>query len=85
MLAGIILVFAGMRIQDDVPHIIDGTLPADDDFAERYIQHPVLAYLHIGFGVVYLLGGTLHLPTGSVRATTPCIGDWARCCWAPEW
>ncbi|MGH3508074.1 MAG: DUF2306 domain-containing protein [Nocardioidaceae bacterium] len=61
VLAGIILVFAGMRIQGDVPHIIDGSLPADDDFAERYIQNPVLAYLHIGFGVVYLLGAPLQL------------------------
>ena len=61
VLAGIILVFAGMRLEDDVPHIIDGTLPSDDDFAERYIQHPVVAYLHIGLGVVYLLGVPLQL------------------------
>jgi uncharacterized membrane protein YozB (DUF420 family) len=61
VLTGIVLVFVGMRLEDDVPHIIDGTLPTDDDFAERYIRHPVLAYLHIGLGLVYLLGAPLQL------------------------
>ena len=40
---------------------VAGTLPAEDDFALRYVQHPVLAYLHIGLGVVYLLGAPLQL------------------------
>lgn len=61
VLIGIVLVFVGMRLEDDVPHIIAGTVPTDDDFAARYIEHPVSAYLHIGLGVVYLLGAPLQL------------------------
>lgn len=61
MLLGIVLVFVARRLEDDVPHLVAGTLPADDDFALRYVQHPVLAYVHIGLGVVYLLGAPLQL------------------------
>jgi uncharacterized membrane protein len=61
VLTGIVVVFVGLRLESDVPHISGGTLPADDDFAERYIRHPVLAYLHIGLGLVYLLGAPLQL------------------------
>ncbi|HEY3894127.1 MAG TPA: DUF2306 domain-containing protein [Pseudonocardiaceae bacterium] len=56
----IILVFAGIRVVEDLPPIVAGTLP-DDDYAVRYVQHHVLAYLHIMFGVVYLLGAPLQL------------------------
>jgi uncharacterized membrane protein YozB (DUF420 family) len=49
-----------MRIAIDVPNIRDGTIP-DDDFAERYVAHPWLGYLHLGPGVVYLLGAPLQL------------------------
>ena len=63
-LLGIVLVFAARRLEDDVPHLVAGTLPVDDDFAVRYVQHPVVAYLHIGLGVVYLLGAPLQLSHG---------------------
>jgi uncharacterized membrane protein len=49
-----------IRVVTDWPHILDGTVP-DDDFAERYVAHARLAYLHIGLGLVYLLGAPLQL------------------------
>jgi len=59
-LIAIVLVFAAIRVVIDWPHILSGTLP-QDDFAERYVEHPVLAYLHIAPGVIYLLGAPLQL------------------------
>jgi uncharacterized membrane protein len=56
----IVLVFAGIRVATDWPHILAGTSP-DDDFAQRYVAHPWLAYLHIAPGVVYLLGVPFQL------------------------
>ena len=60
VLLSIVLVFAFIRVTGDWPHILDGTVP-DDDFAERYVAHPWLAYLHIAPGVLYLLGAPLQL------------------------
>lgn len=60
VLITIVLVFAIIRATGDIPHIFAGTVP-DDDFAERYVAHPWLAYLHIAPGVVYLLGAPLQL------------------------
>ena len=60
VLIGIVLVFIGIRLVTDVPNIVAGTVP-DDDFAERYVAHPWISYLHIGLGVVYLLGAPLQL------------------------
>ena len=56
----IVLTFAMIRVTTDWPHILDGTVP-DDDFAQRYIAHPWLGYLHIVPGVIYLLGAPLQL------------------------
>lgn len=48
------------RLTIDWPNIRAGTTP-DDDFAERYVAHPWLGYLHIVPGVIYLLGAPLQL------------------------
>lgn len=60
VLVTIILVFALIRGTTDWPYILAGTVP-DDDFAERYVAQPWLAYLHIAPGVVFLLGAPLQL------------------------
>ncbi|MBG6216256.1 uncharacterized membrane protein YozB (DUF420 family) [Arthrobacter sp. CAN_A6] len=60
VLVTIVLVFAAMRVWLDWPNILAGTTPGDD-FAERYVAHPRLAYLHIAPGVIYLLGAPLQL------------------------
>ncbi|MGI9084211.1 MAG: DUF2306 domain-containing protein [Aeromicrobium sp.] len=49
-----------LRIVEDVPNSRDATIPSDD-FAKRYVAHPWLANLHLGPGVVYLLGAPLQL------------------------
>lgn len=54
------LVFAGIRLVEDLPPIVAGTLPAND-YAVRYVRHHVLAYLHIMFGSAYLIGAPLQL------------------------
>ena len=54
VLIAIVLVFVAIRVITDGPHIVAGTVP-DDDFAERYVAHWWLAYLHIVPGVVYLV------------------------------
>ena len=59
-LIGIVLVFVAIRVVTDWPNILDGTMP-DNDFAERYIDHPWRGYLHIAPGIVYLLGAPLQL------------------------
>jgi uncharacterized membrane protein len=56
----IVLAFFVARLLNDVPHLADGTLPAED-VDRAYVEHPWLAYLHIGPGVVYLLGAPLQL------------------------
>ena len=60
VLIAIVLTFAVIRVTTDWPHILDGTVP-DDDFAQRYVAHPWLGYLHIVPGVIYLLGAPLQL------------------------
>ncbi|MGA8978126.1 MAG: DUF2306 domain-containing protein, partial [Pedococcus sp.] len=59
-LIGIVLVFAMIRVSTDWPHILARTVP-EDDYSERYVAHPWLAYLHIAPGVAYLLGAPLQL------------------------
>ncbi len=59
LLVAIVLVFATIRVVVDGPHILAGT--RGDDFSERYVAHPWLAYLHIAPGVVYLVGAPLQL------------------------
>lgn len=59
-LLAIVLVFAAIRVVTDWPHILAGT-QTDNEFAVRYVENPWTAYLHIGLGVVYLLGAPLQL------------------------
>lgn len=59
LLAFVVLSVA-MRIATDVPNIRNETIPSDH-FAERYVAHPWLGYLHLGPGVIYLFGAPLQL------------------------
>ena len=59
-LIAIVLAFAAIRVVSDWPSILANTMP-DDEFAERYVEHPWRGYLHIAPGVVYLLGAPLQL------------------------
>lgn len=61
VLITIVMASTAVRFAVDWPNIRAGTTPSDDDFAQRYIAHPWLAYLHIAPGVVYLLGAPLQL------------------------
>ena len=36
-------------------HLVGGAVPGPDAFEHRYVLHPVLVYLHIVPGVVYLV------------------------------
>ncbi|HEV7827784.1 MAG TPA: DUF2306 domain-containing protein [Pseudonocardiaceae bacterium] len=60
-LAMIVLVFAGMRVAVDWPNIAAGTVPPEDSPDHSYALHPILAYLHILPGVVYLVGAPFQL------------------------
>lgn len=60
ILIAIVLAFAFIRVVNDWPSILDGSDP-DDEFGERYVDHPWRGYLHIAPGVVYLLGAPLQL------------------------
>lgn len=61
VLIAIILAFAGIRVAVDVPLIVSGEVPDPDAFEVEYVKHPVLAYSHIGPGVVYLIGAPFQL------------------------
>ena len=61
LLGLITIVFAGIRVAEDWPAIAAGTPPDEDSFEYRYVTHPVLAYLHILPGIVYLVGAPLQL------------------------
>lgn len=61
VLVVIVLTFFGIRLVVDVPHLVDGTVPGPDAFEHRYVLHPVLAYVHIVPGVVYLVLAPLQL------------------------
>src|SRR5687768_9062441 len=56
----IMVVAVARRISIDVPHVLAGTLPADT-YDVRFVEHHWLAYLHIGPGILYLLGAPLQL------------------------
>jgi hypothetical protein len=56
----IVLGFAAIRLSVDVLSLTAGTLP-DDPYDARFVRHPWLTYLHIGPGVLYLVGATLQL------------------------
>jgi uncharacterized membrane protein len=50
-----------IRIFTDWPNVAAGTVPPEDSFDRRYALHPVLAYVHILPGVIYLVGAPLQL------------------------
>jgi uncharacterized membrane protein len=56
----IVLGFVAVRLSVDVPSIAAGTAP-DDAYDARFVRHPWLTYLHIGPGVLYMVGATLQL------------------------
>lgn len=55
LLTAVIVVFAGIRLSQDVPAVISGELPPVDSFERRYADHPLPAYAHIVPGLGYLL------------------------------
>ena len=56
----IVLTFFGIRVVTDWPSIIAGVIP-EDDFAKRYVAHPLIGYGHMVPGMLYLLGAPLQL------------------------
>lgn len=59
ILTAIMITFVVVRVVTDVPNVVDGRPIADGEFEARYAAHPVVAYLHIVPGVIFLVGG-LH-------------------------
>jgi hypothetical protein len=60
LLIAILLVSFVLRVANDLPELLAGTVP-DDAFDRRYVEHPALAYLHIVPGVIYVLGAPVQL------------------------
>ena len=60
VLAAIILAFAVARLINDVPHVVNGTVPAEE-IDREYVAHPRIAYLHIGPAILYLVGAPIQL------------------------
>jgi cell shape-determining protein MreD len=56
----IMVVAVARRMSIDVPHVLAGTLPPET-YDVRFVEHHWLAYLHIGPGILYLLGAPLQL------------------------
>lgn len=56
-----VVVFVAIRLANDLPNLAEGTLPAEGDFDRRYADNPVLAYMHIIPGAVYLLGAPFQI------------------------
>ncbi|MGH3764500.1 MAG: DUF2306 domain-containing protein [Pseudonocardiaceae bacterium] len=57
----IVLVFAARRVAVDWPNVAAGTVPSEDSPDHSYALHPVLAYVHILPGVIYLVGAPVQL------------------------
>jgi len=56
-----VVAFIAIRLMSDISNLAAGTLPAEGEFDRRYAQNPVLAYLHILPGAVYLLGAPFQV------------------------
>ena len=56
-----VVAFIAIRLMSDISNLAAGTLPSEGDFDRRYAQYPVLAYLHILPGAVYLLGAPFQV------------------------
>lgn len=61
LLISIIVVFVALRVTSDIADLTAGRVPPEGDFDRRYVLNPVIAYLHIVPGLVYLLGAPLQL------------------------
>jgi hypothetical protein len=61
LLITIVIASFVVRLLTDASFLLTGEVPEADDFENRYVEHPVLAYLHIVPGVIYLLGAPLQL------------------------
>lgn len=57
----VVFVFVVIRVLTDVSNLSEGVLPSPDDFNRRYAENPVLAYLHILPGMVYLIGAPFQV------------------------
>lgn len=56
----VVVTFAVIRLVEDIPELRAGTVP-DDEYAQRYVEHPWLAWAHIAPGLVYLIGAPFQL------------------------
>ena len=61
VLLAVVVVFAVIRVVVDVPHLRAGTAPEPHTFEARYVAHPLIAYLHLVPGTLFLLGAPLQL------------------------
>lgn len=61
LLISVVMVFLVLRISIDASNLSAGTFPPIDDFDHRYARRPLLAYLHILPGAVYLLAAPHQL------------------------
>ena len=57
----VVVVFIVIRVSSDLSNLSEGTVPAEGEFDRRYVENPVIAYLHIVPGAVYLLGAPFQL------------------------
>jgi len=60
LLVLITTVFAVRRVVEDAANIRAGVVPPEGSFERGYAQHPVLAYLHIVPGVIFMVGAPLQ-------------------------
>lgn len=61
LLVTIMLVFAGIRVAVDTPLILAGEVPPPGEYGEMYARYPILAYLHIVPGVLFIVGALFQL------------------------
>jgi hypothetical protein len=61
VLIAVVVVFAALRFVTDLPLVLSGQVAEHGSFEERYVRHPVPAYLHIVPGLVYLVGACFQL------------------------
>ena len=59
----VVLVFVAIRVTTDLPNLGEDVLPPEGAFDRRYAENPVLAYLHILPGIVYLIGAPFQVST----------------------
>ena len=82
LLIAVVLVSAAIRLMVDVPNIASGTVPSDP-YAARFARHHWLAYLHIGPGLLYLVGVPLQLAYRFRRNHYPVHRRLGRLMWVP--